>query len=208
MNQLPGGGTTYPYTTPISAGSASATNTVTPTVVTGGGYTQPDWSGLLNTYLQPYQSIYDAQMKAFADRVAAQSQLAQNRFQGSDTSTMARLLDTHNQNVRDINHALAARGLFNSGDQPFQQEREALGYKRAQTDASNQLLDYLTGLQSQLADQRFQGLLGLQNQRMSLASTLGSLYQPTVNPYTFNVPGTTAAPALSFQVPGGTVEAY
>lgn len=158
-------------------------------------YTQPDWQQLLDQYLSPYQSMYDAQMKAWQDRVAAQSQLAQQRFQGSDTSTMARLSDEHSDLARRIVNTLAGQGLYNSGATGFQQDRENLRYKRAQTDASNQLLDYLTGLQSQLADQRFQGLLGLQNQRMSIASMLPTMYQPTVNPSPLsNIFGTATQP--------------
>lgn len=144
--------------------------------------TQPDWQKLLDQYMQPYQSIYDAQMAALQQRIAAQSQLANQRFSGSDTSTMARLSDEHSDLARRIVNTLAGQGLYNSGATGFQQGREDLRYKRAQTDASNQLLDYLTGLQNQLADAQYQGQLGLANTRLGLGTTIGSLYQPTVGP--------------------------
>lgn len=172
----------YPTQTVGPGNTAPSTGGVLPSLTQGGGYTQPDWTSLLNTYLQPYQSIHDAQIAALTGRVGAQSQLAKQRFSGSDTSTMARLGDEHADLARRIVNTLAGQGLYDSGARQWQQNREALRFKRAQTDASNQLLDYLTGLQSGLADARFQGLLGLQNQKMSLASMLGSLYQPTVNP--------------------------
>lgn len=167
--------------------------------------TQPNWEELLNQYLAPYQSIYDAQMAALQNRIGAQSQLAKQRFSGSDTSTMARLADEHTDLGRRIVNTLAAQGLFNSGATPFQQKREDLRYKRASTDASNALLDYLTGLQNQLADAQFQGQLGLANQRMSIGSMLPTLYQPTVSAPRIStlISGTT--PSAAPRVPGSAL---
>lgn len=169
-----------PATAPVVKSPLAGTNIAS--ALSQPSFTQPDWSGLLNTYMQPYQSIYDVQMAALQKRIGAQTQLANQRFTGSDTSTMARLADEHSELGRRIVNTLAAQGLFDSGGRRFQQAQEALRYKRAETDASNQLLDYLTGLQNSLADAQFQGQLGLANQRLQTASTLGSLYQPTVNP--------------------------
>lgn len=167
---------------PGAVGSMSIPN------INQGSFSYPNYNELLQQWLAPYLQQYQGNLAA--QQAAAQTNiaLARQRYQGGDTSTIARLGDIHNIALRDITNTLAARGILRSGETPYQTSQENLRYKRARTDAENQLLDYIRGIQQALADYQQQGQMSLAQQQMSLAQTIGGLYQPTWNP-----PGTSSA---------------
>lgn len=153
----------------------------------GGGWQFPDYTSLLNQWMNPYQNLYNSSQQQALAWLNSQSQIAQNRFNQGDTSTMARLKDTHEQALQGIVNSLAARGILHSGENKYQTGLENERYKRAEYDASNQLLDYLSGLQQQYALNQQSALGGLINQQTGLASQLAGIYQPYYNfdPYSF-----------------------
>jgi hypothetical protein len=67
------------------------------------------------------------------------------------TSTQARLTQAHDDAVRQLKNALAARGLLHSGETGFELNRENQAYTQANYDATQQLVDYLAGVQSALS---------------------------------------------------------
>lgn len=71
-------------------------------------------------------------------------QLAQANTQ-EGLSLTARLAKAHTDAVRNIRNQLAARGIIRSGETPYQLGEEANQYKISTNDATQQLLDYLTG---------------------------------------------------------------
>lgn len=76
----------------------------------------------------------------------AQQLAARNTTAG--LSTVARLQQADQDAVRGINNSLAARGMFRSGETGFQLGRENQNYTQAQYDATQKLVDYLSGVQS------------------------------------------------------------
>lgn len=173
-----------------------------------GHWNYPDYTGLLNQWMEPYQTNYNSNMAAQLAQLQAAEQVAQNRFSGDPYSEMTQLADQHNRIVHQITNTLAARGILHSGELPYQQGQETKRYGAAEYAASNRLLDYLNSLQQQYANQQRSGLDALQQQQMSLAQQLSQLYTPTwvpqtlaSNPALANVwnMGTTPPPP----VPGG-----
>lgn len=106
------------------------------------------------------------------------AKLAQGNTQAG-TSTVARLGEAHQDAVRGITNALASRGILRSGETGFQQGRENLNYTRAQYDARNQLLDYLSGLQSGFVNAQRQRQQALAQARLAAALQIQGMYQPT-----------------------------
>lgn len=98
------------------------------------------------------------------------------------TSTVARLGEAHQDAARGITNALASRGILRSGETGFQQSRENLNYTRAQYDARNRLLDYLSGLQSGFVSAERQRAQALAQARMQAALAIQGMYQPTWAP--------------------------
>lgn len=152
----------------------------------GSGWQFPDYNQLLTQWFNPYLTQYNSAQQQALAWLNSQSQIAQNRFNQGDTSTMARLKDIHDIALRDITNGLAARGILNSGETKYQNQQENLRYKRASYDASNQLLDYLSGLQQQYALNQQSSYGNLLNTETGLAGTLAQIYQPYYTP-----PGTT-----------------
>ena len=62
-------------------------------------------------------------------------------------STQARLKQANDDAIRQITNELNKRGLLNSGEAGYQLDRQNLGYRQAQSDATNRLLDYLNQYQ-------------------------------------------------------------
>jgi hypothetical protein len=87
-----------------------------------------------------YGSYNDAQTQGLAHQNTA-----------AGLSTQARLTQAHNDQVRIIKDALAARGLLHSGETGYELNRENQAYSQANYDATQQLVDYLAGVQSALA---------------------------------------------------------
>jgi hypothetical protein len=67
------------------------------------------------------------------------------------TSTVARLNQAYADAQRNVVNALASRGMMRSGDYAYNRNQADLTGKRAQWDATKQLVDYLTGIQSGFA---------------------------------------------------------
>jgi len=78
-------------------------------------------------------------------------------------STESRLSQANDDAIRQIRAELNKRGLLNSGEAGFQLDRQNTGYRQAQSDATNKLLDYLNQYQqgyAQAQAQRAQSLAG------------------------------------------------
>lgn len=73
-------------------------------------------------------------------------QLAQENTDAG-LSTEARLGQANTDAIRQIKNSLNARGLLNSGETGFQLDRQNTGYRQAESDATNKLLDYLAQYQ-------------------------------------------------------------
>ncbi len=94
--------------------------------------------------------------------------------------------------VQHITNSLAARGILHSGQLGFENKREDLAFKRANYDASNQLLDYLNQLQQQYTSGQQNALGQFGNQQMTIAEQLAQIYQPAYsdpNSYAAALPG-------------------
>jgi hypothetical protein len=82
-------------------------------------------------------------------------------------STQARLAQANQDAIRQLTNQLNARGLLNSGESAYELDRQDTGYRQAQSDATQKLLDYLNQYQ--------QGYASAQAQRaQALASAYGS----------------------------------
>lgn len=66
-------------------------------------------------------------------------------------STQANLLNAHNQAITQLKHALAARHALQSGELGYQLGQENKSYGQAQYDATQKLLDYISGVQAAYA---------------------------------------------------------
>lgn len=69
----------------------------------------------------------------------------------SGLSILARLGQAHTDNLRYIKNTLTAHGILGSGETGFRTGREQTSYAGSQADASQKLLDYLSGLNSGVA---------------------------------------------------------
>ncbi len=76
--------------------------------------------------------------------------LAQENTQ-SGLSILARINQAHADQQRYITNRLAAHGLLESGETGFQMGREQTNYAGAQQDSTTKLLDYLSGINSGVA---------------------------------------------------------
>lgn len=74
-------------------------------------------------------------------------------------STKARLDQANTNAIRQITQNLNKRGILNSGEAGYELDQQNLGYRQAQSDATQKLLGYLAQYQ--------QGYLAAQNQRDS-----------------------------------------
>lgn len=101
----------------------------------------PDFSSIdLGALPSDINSIIDPATRALADS---------NNTGG--ISTEFRLDQAHQDAVRNITNALAAKGSLHSGEAGFQLGRENQAYGQAQNDATQKLLDYLSGVQAAYA---------------------------------------------------------
>lgn len=81
-------------------------------------------------------------------------------------STKARLGQANTDAIRQIKNELNKRGLLNSGETGYQLDRQNTGYRQAESDATNKLLDYL--------DQYQQGYLAANQTRQGQLATATS----------------------------------
>lgn len=81
---------------------------------------------------------------------------------GAGLSTQARLNLANNDAISRIKAELNKRGLLNSGETGFELDRQNLGYRQAQSDATQKLLGFLQQYQ--------QGYLSAQQQREGVLS--------------------------------------
>jgi hypothetical protein len=78
----------------------------------------------------------------------------------SGISVLARLNQAHADQNRYIQNRLAAHGILDSGETGFQAGREQTNYARAQADSAGKLLDYLSGINSGIAQyQQWQAMM-------------------------------------------------
>lgn len=174
-----------PKVTPGGILAGTGAVSTSPAVTNKGGFTYPDYTALLQQWMAPYLQQYQGDIAAARAGLTADVDTARERYQQGDTSILARLKGVHEDNLLGITNNLAARGILQSGETKYQNDRENLGYKRTRYDAENQLLDYLKGVQKAFADFQQQRALQLAQQQQDVAETVGQVYQPT-----YTAPGT------------------
>lgn len=91
-------------------------------------------------------------------------------------STAARITQAHQDAIRQIKNALAARGALRSGEAGFQLGREQQNFTQGTYDANQKLLDYLAGVAQAYAEAERQR----QNQQ---TQGLQTAYTNAVNQY-------------------------
>jgi hypothetical protein len=101
-------------------------------------------------------------------------------------STLAQLGRSHQTNLRQMQDALAARGMLRSGELGHGLEQENTAYGQAQYTARQELLDYLAGVQAGLAGSQ-------QTNAQAKAQALAEAYQRAVEQYAGTVAGTPTA---------------
>lgn len=141
----------------------------------GGGAPPPGYGDLLSSLLsglsQPQSGITPEEGLASARRAVIQygfapnlsglhnlggafdsgTQALANENTASGISLLARMNQAHMDQQRYIPNRLNAHGILASGETGYQLGREQTNYARAQADSSAQLLDYLTGINSGIA---------------------------------------------------------
>lgn len=111
----------------------------------------PDFSSVdLGALPGDINSIIDPATRALADS---------NTQAG--LSTQFRLDQQHQDAVRNITNALAAKGSLHSGEAGFQLGRENQAYGQAEYDATQKLLDYLAGVNAAYASNQQQRAVAL-----------------------------------------------
>lgn len=91
-------------------------------------------------------------------------------------STVARINQAHQDAIEGIRNALASRGILSSGETGYQLGREDLATTKTRYDATQQLLDYLNGVQSGFVQSERARSMGLANAASAAASRL--MYRP------------------------------
>lgn len=163
----------------------------TPNPYTTQASSSPDWTKLIQQYMDPYQQMYEDQMAQLAAQMGAQQGFAQ-----SNAGLNAEQLDIlHKKAIYDIKNSMGSRMLTDSGESHYQINKENALYKIAKNLQSNSLMSYLSNLSNQLAMQKLSGLQNLQQQRMGLLQFLPSLYSSVPTSYLTQAYGTTASPA-------------
>lgn len=128
-----------------------------------------------------------SQLSSYLD--PGQSDLAsQNQY-----STMAQLGQQHKQALRNLQNQLAARGAYNSGELTYGMQNETQRYGQQQSDARGKLLDYVSGLLSDIAQQDASG-------QSQLASELGNATSRQLSMH----PATTQATTATWNPSTGT----
>jgi hypothetical protein len=121
---------------------------------------------------------------------------------GNTFSTTARLSKAHADALQSIKGALAARGLLHSGELGYQTGREENNFETGTYDATQRLLDYLSGVQGSYAT-------GEQQRQAAAAAAAQQAYQNQlalwIATHTGGGGGDTSSPA-STQAPGPTVD--
>jgi hypothetical protein len=122
----------------------------------------------------------------------------------SGLSVQARLGQAHTDAVSQIRNSLAARGLLRSGATGYQLGREQTNYTRSQYDARQQVLDYLSGIQSAFAQAEQQRQWALAMAAMQSAQQI-PFYPPTYTGSQDQAPAQQPAAVFPGDVGPGTV---
>ena len=144
----------------------------------GGAFEYPDYADLLSQWMQPYQLQSDAASQAALAFKDADLGEMRERFKEGQTSTLARLGDQYQDTLRDITNNLAARGMLQSGETKWTRDRAKLANDRAVYDVTNQYEDWVKQLERAFASAEQERLGALQQQKLTLADLLPSIYQP------------------------------
>ena len=176
-----------------SAASPQASPGVVP--VPGPGTSSADYAALLDRMMEGLRTEASAATKARQAAMGANLQRAVIQFgevpagvdssaisgdtrslaeknTSSKLSTVARLNEAHSDAIEGIRNALAARGILSSGETGYQLGREDTAYGRSQSDARNQLLDYVAGLQSAFDEAERQQQWALAQAAMGAAASI------------------------------------
>jgi len=124
------------------------------------------------------------------------SQLAKENTDAG-LSTEARLGVANTDAISKIKSELNKRGILNSGETGFQLDRQNTGYRQAESDATNKLLDYLNQYQ--------QGYLTAQQQR---EGTLSQAYSSAADRQFQNNQGSAGSTANLDHVDGAGKPVY
>lgn len=128
------------------------------------------WGEDLTPYLPSAWSQYnllDAQTSALA---------RQNTQAG--LSSIARLRESRDLNIRDLIRALNARGMRRSGSRLFGMNRANLNYERTSGDQRNALLAGIANMLSSYGNNAYSRLMGNQSQMANLMNMFSSSYNP------------------------------
>lgn len=125
------------------------------------------------------------------------------------TSTLARLNADNTKAIIGLRNALAARGIYNSGETGYQLGQQNQAYTNSQFDAAARLLDAMAGQQGSYLSAYQQLQMALASARESAAGRIMGLYPPT--PGYAGTPGTPEVPPTYYASPGSAgipVDAY
>lgn len=106
--------------------------------------------------------------------------LAQENTQAG-TSILARLNSMNSKTIQQIKNALAARGMYRSGETGYQLGQQSQAYTNSQSDATKQLLDSLSSAQGQYVSAEQQRQIALA-QAASDAANRAYMSNPSTPP--------------------------
>lgn len=139
------------------------------------GFVTPNYDDIIAKAMAGWQALSQAQLGALGAQVGAQSDIAK-----ANAALAQQQLDAqHKENIHNLDQNLAARGLYQSGEQPYQTGRENRSYTYATTTAANNLLAFLTQLQDQLVNAKLAALQEQQAQQQQLLTTIPAQYPAT-----------------------------
>lgn len=173
------------YTTGQSQDYAALMGGIQRALIQAGGLGNMDFSKFGMTDPKTGKSFLD---EAMAD--GSVSNLAgQNDAAG--TSTFGQLKQAHDQNLKNLMAAMAARGLGGSGQQNLELTNEGQQYASSTDKAANDLYNALSGMQSGYASNeqnRQQSLVNTQTQQLANIEA-NPLYAPVAGTAAKYVPG-------------------
>lgn len=141
-------------------------------------YTFPDYNALLEQYMAPFRALFEAQIGKLSEDISRQQEFAKKQ----EALSLSNLNQQHDVNTQTILNTMAARGLAESGEQPYRTNLENKSYSNAKSSLQNALSNTLAALASQLEQAKYAGLMGLEQQQLGLIPFIQNTYQPTAGP--------------------------
>lgn len=135
-----------------------------------GHWDYPDYAGLLQKWMAPYQQQYTGEMAAQKAQLDLNQGLANERYSTGPTSTLERFKQQeafgtlrhgmtveqaqhqHDINLRQLTNSLAARGMLSSGEKDYQNAEEAWRFANLNKGEAAQYKQEQYGYQTQRSD--------------------------------------------------------